>query len=170
MNQPLFKNILYKNEQATKEPLKYISFDSPSSMGGYIFFACVSILFMCTAAITVSITSFISGLIFIGFFIAATIISYHSNIKRTLARDKELAMGREMIITNVVYDDRIELICYETRNSINLNDIKSAVILENYIILNTKAKQFLTLQNNSFVLGTYEDFINFLTYKGIKVK
>lgn len=103
------------------------------------------------------------------FFTAFIFISYRSQVKAMVQRDKEMSGGDALCCEISVSENEITLSALESRSSVEMSNIKSAFETENYIVVLTKARLMFIFKKDSFTKGDAESFIAFLKEKGIKV-
>ena len=98
------------------------------------------------------------------------IISYRSQVKMMVKRDREMANGRELVCNVTVTDGEITFSALDGKNSVSLENLKYAFQTKSYIVVVTNAKLMYLLKNDGFTVGNAEEFIVFLKEKGVKIK
>ncbi len=174
MNEPLFKNSFVRDKNVLKAIYKNHYFKSPL----FILF-CVAYS-MSIFSMTVTMRPFYSWSeisiyyviwLFLGIlFFSLLLFRYRQSVKISAMRDRELSNGRDFLVELNVFDDRIELIHFENKQTLHYADVKYASNLKEYINIITKAKYVYTFKKDSFTLGTSDEFIDFLKEKGIIVQ
>ena len=104
------------------------------------------------------------------FFVVFIFISYRSQVKAMVQRDKEMSHGEPLHCRISVSDDEMVLSTLESRSPISIGNLKSAFITENYIVVITKARLMFIFKKDSFTVGDTESFLAFLREKNIKIK
>ena len=166
MNEPIFKNVFIRDEETLKEFYKHDYLKATRFRIIYIGYAILLLM----SVLAYDISLFISYLL-LGLILALIILfSYSQNLKTTIARDKELANGRDIVSQISVFDDRIELTVLENTQSVSFENVKRADQTKNYICVITKARFAYIFKKDSFTKGDSEGFIEFLRFKGIKVR
>lgn len=166
MNEPIFKNVFIRDEETLKEFYKHDYLKATRFRIIYIGYAILLLMSVLAYDISLFISYSLLGLI-----LALIILfSYSQNLKTTIARDKELANGRDIVSQISVFDDRIELTVLENTQSVSFENVKRADQTKNYICVITKARFAYIFKKDSFTKGDSEGFIEFLRSKGIKVR
>ncbi len=166
MNEPIFKNVFIRDEETLKEFYKHNYLKATRFRIIYIGYAILLFLYLVTWNL-----SLFGAYLFLGLIFAFIILfSYSQNLKTTIARDKELANGRDVVSQISVFDDKIELTVLENTQSVSFENVKRADQTKNYICVITKAKFAYIFKKGSFTKGDAEGFIEFLRSKGIKVR
>jgi hypothetical protein len=120
---------------------------------------------------TLAVTTNVVGVFVMGIFVfVLMIVSYHSQVKAMVQRDKEMSGGKPLCCEISVSENEITLSALESRSSVAMSNIKSAFETENYIVVLTKARLMFIFKKDSFTKGNLDDFIAFLKERGIKVK
>jgi hypothetical protein len=96
-------------------------------------------------------------------------ISYRSQVKALVQRDREMSGGDPLCCEITVSDEEMTLTALESRSPVSINNLKSAFVTENYIVVITKARLMFIFRKDSFTEGDADSFIAFLKEKGIKV-
>ena len=166
MNEPIFKNVFVRDEETLREFYKHNYFASPLFRIIYIGYAVLLLMSLLVYDLTLFASYLFLGLIFalILFF------KYSQNLKITVARDKELASGRDMVTEIFVFDDKIEHTALGNSQALGFESIKRVQQSKNYIYVISNAKLVYIFKKDSFTLGTPEEFIEFLKSKGIKIQ
>lgn len=96
--------------------------------------------------------------------------SYHRTVNISLAREKEIFAGGEIIYTVSVCEDKvIQKTTLGSEFAVDLSNIKKVYKTKNYIVLQSAAKQLYILKKDSFTVGDCESFMAFLRGKGYKI-
>jgi len=166
-----FENKFVREENTAKEIYKHWYFKKPVMVVvhvvlGLYALACILgfILDFESAKETMPIFAMI---VFVEVFM---LISYRSQVKAMVQRDKEMSGGEALCCEISVTDDEITLSALESRSPVSMSNVKSAFITKNYIVVITKARLMFILKKDSFTKGDANGFIAFLNEKGIKVK
>lgn len=170
MNEPLFKNSFMRDEKALKALYKNHYFKSKlmKVLGAIYLVLLVNSLI---SLVLYWYSEFFGFLVLYGMiFGIIMLIKYKQEIKLNLQRDKELAGEREPIITQTVFEDRIEHEFCGITQSLDYSNVAYVADLKEYINIITKAKYVYIFKKDSFTLGNAEGFIDFLKSKGIKVQ
>ena len=166
----LFCNKFVRDEDTAKEVYVYWYFKRPLLIVVYSIIAFYSL-----ACILGFILDFDSAKEALGVFVMSIfvfvlmIVSYHSQVKAMVQRDKEMSGGKPLCCEISVGENEITLSALESRSSVAMSNIKSAFETENYIVVLTKARLMFIFKKDSFTKGDAESFIAFLKEKGIKV-
>ena len=169
MNEPLFKNSFVRDEQAIKEAFKNYYFKSKAFKVIYWLYP-IALLLSLRSFILDGSSSFSFWLVYGIVFAILISVIYKREVKTAIMRDKELGNGKEMLMDLTVYDDRIELLALENKQTLYFADAKAAFNGKDYINIITKAKYIYTFKKDSFTLGTSDEFLEFLKSKGIKIQ
>lgn len=166
MNEPIFKNVFVRDEETLREFYKHTYLAEPLFRIIYIGYAVLLLMSLLAYDLTLFASYLFLGLIFalILFF------KYSQNLKITVARDKELASGRDMVTEIFVFDDKIEHTALGNSQALGFESIKRVQQSQNYIYVISNAKLVYIFKKDSFTLGTPEEFIEFLKSKGIKIQ
>lgn len=167
----LFENKYVRNESTAKEIYKYWFFKKPTMAAVYAILSVYALA--CIFGLSFDFEDareFIFPFILAIILPVLMIISYRSQVKTMVNRDKEMAQGGELVCEVSVNDNEMTLCAFESRSSILISDVKYAFVTESYITVITNARLMIVLKKDSFTLGDTEGFISFLKEKGIKVK
>ena len=166
-----FENEFVRDEQTAKEVYRYWYFKKPVLVAVYVVLALYAI--SCIIGFIVDFDGareYIPIFAMICFVVALMIVSYRSQVKAMVQRDKELSHGESLCCKISVSDEEIVLSALDNRSPVSISNVKSAFMTKNYIVVLTKARLMFILKKNSFTLGDCDGFISFLQEKGIKVK
>ena len=166
-----FKNKFVRDEDTAKEIYKYWYFKKPLMVVVYVILGAYAL--SCILGFIIDFNSAKEAMpIFamIVFFTAFIFISYRSQVKAMVQRDKEMSGGEALCCEISVSDDEITLSTLESRSPVSMSNLKSAFITKNYVVVITKARLMFILKKDSFTIGDTESFVAFLREKGIKVK
>ena len=97
-------------------------------------------------------------------------ISYRSQVKALVQRDKEMSGGEPICCEISVSDDEMTLTALESRSPVSVSNLKSAFITKNYIVVITKARLMFIFKKDAFTQGDAEGLIAFLKEKGVKTE
>ena len=167
----LFKNKFVRDENTAKEIYGYWYFKKPLMIVVYAVLGVYAL--SCILGFIIDFNSAKEAMpvfAMIVFFTAFIFISYRSQVKAMVQRDKEMSGGDALCCEISVSDDEIILTALESRSPVSMGNLKSAFMTKNYIVVITKARLMFILKKDSFTKGDAESFIAFLKEKGIKVK
>lgn len=166
----LFENKFVRDESTAKEIYGYWYFRKPLMIAVY-----VALGFYALSCILGFILDFDSAresmpvFAMILFFVAFVLISYRSQVKAMIQRDKEMSGGEPLCCTVSVSSEEITLSTLESRSPVSMSNVKSAFLTKNYIVVITKARLMFILKKDSFTMGDTASFIAFLKEKGIRL-
>ncbi len=166
-----FENEYVRNEQTAKEVYRYWYFKKPLMIVVYSVLAVYAL--SCIFGFIVDFDSAKETMPIFAMIVFVTVfmfISYRSQVKAMVQRDKEMSRGEELCCKISVRDDEITLSALESRTPISMSNVKGAFLTKNYIVIITKARLMFILKKDSFTLGDSDGFIAFLGEKGINVK
>lgn len=104
------------------------------------------------------------------FIILFRVIMYCRIVKVSMARQKEVSAGGDILYTITVTEDSItHKSSLGSEYSIGFSSIKKAYQTKNYIILQSGARQWYIFKKDGFVMGNCDDFSKFLKIKGYKI-
>lgn len=170
MNEPIFKNVFVRDEETLREFYKHNYLAAPLFRIIYIGYAVLLLMSLLASLLAYDLTLFASYL-FLGLVFALILFfKYSQSLKITVARDKELANGRDMVTEIFVFDDKIEHTALGNSQALGFESIKRVQQSQNYIYVISNAKLVYIFKKDSFTLGTPEEFIEFLKSKGIKIQ
>ena len=167
----LFCNKFVRDEDTAKEVYVYWYFKKPLLIVVYSIIALYSLVCILGFILDFDSAKEALGVFVIGIFVFVfMIVSYHSQAKAMVQRDKEMSGGKPLCCEISVSENEITLSALDSRSSVAMSNIKSAFETENYIVVLTKARLMFIFKKDSFTKGDAESFIAFLKEKGIKVK
>ena len=166
MNEPLFKNSFVRDEKTIKEFYKHNYLTATHFKIVYIGYTVLILFSLLTYDISLFAFYLVLGIVMALVFL----FSYLQKVKILIARDKETSNGKDLIVEISVFEDRIEHIILETKNTLHFDNIRNVEQTKNYIYVMTNAKLAYIFKKDSFTLGNAEKFIEFLKSKGIKVQ
>ena len=103
-------------------------------------------------------------------FIALQLFAYYRQVNTMIKRDNEVH-GKEIEVETLVTDEWIQYSASTgTVNRITYDKIRNAVQTKHLILLRSKSNLIYIFKNDTFDVGTKEEFISFLSTKGIVVK
>ena len=167
----LFENIFVRDKKTAKEIYGYWFFKKPTMVAMYSILAAYA-----TACIVGLIIDFESAKesafpLFCALLLPVLmIISYSSQVKMMVDRDKEMGGGEGISCHVTVTDSELTLTAFDGKNSVSVDNIKYAFLTKNYIVIVTKARLMYILKKDSFTIGDSDGFIAFLLKKGVKVR
>ena len=104
-------------------------------------------------------------------YLALFLVINYKIIKIASKRNREMNGGTDPEIVCIVSEEGIK---YSTSTGANVqldfSDIKKAVQTKSYIFLLSKSKLIYALKNDSFTFQKRQNLMEFLRYKGIKIK
>ena len=165
-----FINKFVRDENTAKEIYGYWYFKRPLMIVVYVILGLYTL--SCILGFIVDFQSAKAAMpvfVMILFFVALMFISYRSQVKALVQRDREMSGGDPLCCDITVSDEEITLSALESRSPVSINNFKSAFATENYIVVITKARLMFILRKDSFTEGDADGFIAFLKEKGIKV-
>lgn len=166
-----FENSFVRDENTAKEIYRYWFFRKPTMVALYVILA-----FYTLACIFGLSFDFEDAKDFIFPFFTAIlipvlmIISYRSQVKTMVNRDREMAKGSELVTRVCVNDNEFTVFSLDSHTSILVSDLKYAFLTKSYIAVITKARLMVILKKDSFTIGDTESFLAFLREKNIKIK
>ncbi len=166
-----FENSFVRDENTAKEIYRYWFFRKPTMVALYVILA-----FYTLACIFGLSFDFEDAKDFIFPFFTALlipvlmIISYRSQVKTMVNRDREMARGSELVTRISVNDNEFTVFSLDSRTSILVSDLKYAFLTGSYIVVITKARLMVILKKDSFTIGDTGSFLAFLREKSIKIK
>ncbi len=166
-----FENRYVRDENTAKEIYRYWFFKKPLMVAVYVVLAVYAI--SCIIGLGFDFEDakeFIMPFILAVILPLLMIISYRSQVKTMVKRDKEMAKGGELICEVSVNDNEFTVSSLESRSRILIDNAKYAFQTKSYIVVITKARLMIILKKDSFTVGDTDGFIAFLKEKGIKVK
>ena len=167
----LFCNKFVRDEDTAKEVYVYWYFKKPLLIVVYSLIALYSLACILGFILDFESAKEALGVFVMGVFVfVLMIVSYHSQVKAMVQRDKEMSGGKPLCCEISVSENEITLSALESRSSVAMSNIKSAFETENYIVVLTKARLMFIFKKDSFTKGDAKSFIAFLKEKGIKVK
>lgn len=93
---------------------------------------------------------------------------YRKTVGTAQKRDLEVANGKNIEVKIAVTPDKIiQNVSTGAMNELPLSSIKKAVVLKTQIVLISEAKMLYAFPRDSFIKGTAEEFIFFLTRRRI---
>ena len=166
-----FENEFVRDESTAKEIYGYWYFKKPLMIAvyvalGFYFLSCILGLILDFESTKESMPI----LAMIVFFAVFIFISYRSQVRAMIQRDKEMSGGEPLCCKISVSDEVMTLTALESSSPISLGNLKSAFMTENYIVVLTKARLMFIFKKDSFTLGDTESFVAFLKEKDVKVK
>ena len=104
-------------------------------------------------------------------YLALVLVINYKFIKLASKRKREVNGGTDPEVVCIISEEGIK---YSTSSGTNVkldfSDIKRAVQTKKYIFLLSKSKLIYALKNDSFTFQKRQNLIEFLRYKGIKIK
>ncbi len=166
--EPIFENRYIRDKETAKEISASIYFKQPLFLWTLILCGiCFAVNLFCLLA---GYEYYLYGLIFPPVYAAFWFYSYVMFKNSLIKRDAESYKG-DVVITMKVYEDHITAIGADgSEVKLEYGKIKKSVTTKQYIIFTTRARLMYALKNDSFIKGTFEDFITFINSKGIKIK
>ena len=166
-----FENEFTRDESTVKEIYGYWYFKKPVMIAvyaalGFYFLSCILGFILDFESAKESMPIF-AMVVFFAIFI---FISYRSQVRAMVQRDREMSGGESLCCKISVSDEQMTLTALESSSPISLGNLKSAFMTKNYIVVLTKARLMFIFKKDSFTLGDTESFIAFLKEKGVKVK
>lgn len=164
----LFENCYVRNRALAKEIYRYYYFRRK------VVVACNALLllsFLINLLILIFEHTCNWGIfIFVPLFLVFQIYCYYRQVNLMVKRDDEVH-GKEVSVKTIVTNDYIQSTA-STGAVIDLkyDKIKNSVQTKNLILLRTRTNLFYIFRKDTFTKGSKDDFIAFLTGKGIKVK
>lgn len=169
--QARFENSFVRDEDTAKEIYQYWFFKKPTMVAIYAILAFYSLA--CIVGLCFDFENaedFMPPCVLAVFLPVMMIISYRSQVKMMVKRDREMANGRELVCNVTVTDGEITFSALDGKNSVSLENLKYAFQTKSYIVVVTNAKLMYLLKNDGFTIGNAEEFIVFLKEKGVKIK
>ena len=166
-----FENEFARDESTAKEVYGYWYFKKPLLIVVYIYLGIY--LLSCILGFIIDFQSAKDSMpifVMILFFLSFMFISYRSQVKAMIQRDKEVSGGEPLCCKISVTDEEMTMSALENRTPISIGNLKSAFVTKNYIVVVTKARLMFIFKKDSFTLGDVDGFIAFLREKGIKIK
>ena len=166
-----FKNKFVRDENTAKEIYGYWYFKKPlmvvvdAVLAPYSL-SCILGFIVDFESAKESMPIFIMILLFAVFIF----ISYRSQVKAFVQRDKEMSGGEPICCEISVSDDEMTLTALESRSPVSVSNLKSAFITKNYIVVITKARLMFIFKKDAFTQGDAEGLIAFLKEKGVKTE
>jgi len=104
-------------------------------------------------------------------YIIVRLLSYSNTIQTMLKRDAELSKGAPIEVTIQITEGAILTNTSHGHTSeLAITSVRFATKTNNYLVLQTEAKHLVVLKKDSFSVGSYEAFLQFLQRKNIKIK
>lgn len=169
--QARFENSFVRDKDTAKEIYQYWFFKKPTMVAMYAILAFYSLA--CIVGLCFDFENaeeFMPPCVLAVFLPVMMIISYRSQVKMMVKRDREMANGRELVCNVTVTDGEITFSALDGKNSVSLENLKYAFQTKSYIVVVTNAKLMYLLKNDGFTVGNAEEFIVFLKEKGVKIK
>ena len=165
MNEPLFKNSFIRDDVAIKE--MYKDYFLKSTRFRIIYAVCILLQLF---SISADLGFFLTILFYNAIVLILVAFSYRQHVKISIARDREISNGEDILMDTSVFDDRIEVDIIDKNHKLYWDSVDYVSISENYVSIRTKAKLIYMLKKDSFTLGSCDDFIEFLKSKGLKIR
>ena len=138
MNEPLFKNSFVRDESTARELYRSYYLSGKHRTIYFIMLILLPLSF---------IISFNEGLgTFFYILLCAALVAfmvalaYRKNVKVTLERDRERANGQEPLNVLTVYEDRVEIEIFGSKQTLDLANVHHASITKNYVNIFSKAQ------------------------------
>ena len=164
----LFKNSYTRNRELAKEIYRFYYFQRKLLVFTYFLLAFSFLANIVCVAVGISYN--IGILIFVPLFVAIQFYCYFHQVNIMVKRDNEVH-GKEINVETTVTDSYIQNVASTgSVYQIGYDDIKNAVQTKNLILLRSKSNLIYIFDKNTFDIGTKEEFLLFLTSKGIKVR
>ena len=165
----LFENSYVRNKELAKEIYRFCYFQRKGMVICYIL---LSLSFVANILISVFEKTYdwsvFLSLPVIIFFVQ--LYCYFRQVNAMLKRDSEVH-GREISVDTIVTDEFIQNTASTGAvNKLEFNKIRSATQTKNLILLRSKANLIYIFRKDTFTKGSKDEFIAFLSAKGIKVK
>ena len=167
----LFENEFARDEGTAKEIYRYWYFKKPLLVVVYIYLGIYAL--SCILGFIIDFQSAKESMpifVMVIFFLSFMLISYRSQVKAMIQRDKEISGGEPLCCKISVTEQQMTLSTLENRTPISIDNLKSAFVTNNYIVVVTKARLMFILKKDGFTLGDCDGFIAFLREKGIKIR
>ena len=165
MNEPLFKNSFIRDDVAIKE--MYKDYFLKSTRFRIIYAVCIVLQLF---SISTDLGFFLTILFYNAIVLILVAFSYRQHVKISIARDREISNGEDILMNTSVFDDRIEVDIIDKNHKLYWDSVDYVSISENYVSIRTKARLIYMLKKDSFTLGRCDDFIEFLKSKGLKIR
>ena len=166
-----FENEFVRDEQTAKEIYKYWYFKKPLMVAVHVVLAFYALSYIFGFIIDFDSAKeampIFAMIVFIEVFM---LISYRSQVKAMVQRDREMSQGEALRCRISVSDEEIVLYALESRTPVSMSNVKGAFVTRNYIVVITKARLMFIFKKDSFTVGDCDGFIAFLGEKEIKVK
>ena len=167
----LFCNKFVRDEDTAKEVYVYWYFKRPLLIVVYSIIALYSLACILGFILDFDSAKEALGVFVMGVFVfVLMIVSYHSQVKAMVQRDKEMSGGKPLCCEISVSDDEMTLTALESRSPVSVSNLKSAFITKNYIVVITKARLMFIFKKDAFTQGDAEGLIAFLKEKGVKTE
>ena len=102
---------------------------------------------------------------------ALLLYRYHKDVKTLLARSRELHKGEVATARTHFTDEEITLIDHDgNRRPFAYENLKKVTITRNLLLLQSKARQTILCEKESFTVGTWEECVAYLKQKGLKIQ
>lgn len=165
-----FENRFVRDEQTAKEVYQYWYFKKPVMIFAYVVLGLYSLA--CTIGLILDFQSAKESLpilAMIVFMVTFMIVSYFSQVRAMLMRDREMSGGENLCCDISVSDEEIVLSALDNRTPISWSNVKGAFVTKNYIVVLTKARLMFILKKDSFTKGDEAGFLSFLREKGVRI-
>ena len=104
-------------------------------------------------------------------YLVLVLVRSYKTIKLASNQNREVNGGTDPEIVCIISEEGIKYSSSTGRNvQLDFSDIKKAVQTKEYIFLLSKSKLIYALKNDSFTFQKRQNLIEFLRYKGIKIK
>lgn len=102
---------------------------------------------------------------------ALLLYRYHKDVKILLARSRELHKGEVATTHTYFTDEEITLIDHDgNRHPFAYENLKKVTLTKNLLLLQSKARQTILCEKESFTAGAWEECVDFLKQKGLKIQ
>ena len=161
-----FENRFVRTKELTKEIYSYFYFKRPLTVALFILAWIVFILHVILLILDGSYM--LMGILLAPIFTLLQLLLYTQQISVTEKREKEMYDGNISVVCLVTDECIINTASTGAESRLEYKNIAGVVQTKNLILLRTKAKVLYIFDKNGFVVGTKEEFLDFLKGKMAK--
>ncbi len=164
----LFENKYVRTEKIMKEVYQYFYFKRPVYR---VIDTIVCLMFVANIALwlTGNGLNYVI-LMVVPVFILIRFLIYRGAVDMLMKQDHDMYKGKTVKVQNLVTENGIKTVIFKGTNTISFSKIKIAIKTQNLIILCSQKDLMYVFVQDSFTKGNADEFVAYLTQKGIKVR